>query len=82
MFELPAKPTALGKLLAKACGADTDVSGTALRKRARRWKVKHSIGRQFVMHNALRATPKIIPFLSTVPFTTWLEDMASKEQAD
>ena len=81
MFQLP-KPTELGKFLAKASGADAEASGTALRKRAARWIAKHSIGGQFIMHNALHATPKIIPFLSTVPFTTWLEDITSKKKTD
>ncbi len=73
IFELPTKPTALGRLLAAASGAHTDVSGTALRRRAARWITKHSLGENFVLHNALRATPKLTPMLNSVPFTVWLE---------
>ena len=82
MFELPAKATVLGRLLAKAAGADVDVSGTALRRRAARWIAKYSVDGKFVMHNALRATPKLIPMLNSVPFTVWLETVMSTVPAD
>ncbi len=82
MFEVPAKPTALGRLLAKAAGADVDVSGTALRRRAARWMAKHSVDGKFVMHNALRATPKLVPMLNSMPFSVWLEQITASVPAD
>ena len=82
MFELPPQPTALGRLLATASGADTDVSGTALRRRAARWMAKHSVDGKFVMHNALRATPKLVPMLNSVPFSVWIEHVMAPVPAD
>ena len=82
MFELPPKPTALGRLLATASGADVDVSGTALRRRAARWMAKHSVDGKFVMHNALRATPKLVPMLNSAPFSVWLEHVMAPVPAD
>ena len=82
MFELPPKTTALGRLLATASGADAAVSGTALRRRAARWRAKHSVDGMFVMHNALRATPKLVPMLNSVPFSVWLEHVTASAPAD
>lgn len=72
LYQLP-KPTALGRLLAETCGADSNVSGSALRKRAARWKEQYSIENKFIMHNALLANPNLVHRLKTVPFSEWLE---------
>ena len=72
LYELP-KPTALGRLLAKLNHADTEVSGTALRNRAARWKAKYTLDGKFVMHNAVRGTPGIQRHLATVSFVQWLK---------
>lgn len=72
LYPIP-KPTELGRLLAKIAGADTAVSGTALRKRSARWIQKHSIDEIFLMHNALLSTPKLTTYLREVPFSDWLE---------
>jgi hypothetical protein len=61
----------LGRILADACGDDANVSGTALRKRAARWKERHSIKENFVMHNALRAMPELKQIFETVLFSEW-----------
>ena len=77
MYQLPSQRTELGMLLAKASGADTDVSGTALRKRAARWIAKHSVDGNFVMHSALRRTPHVARFLRSIRFSQWLEAITS-----
>jgi hypothetical protein len=83
IYRLP-KPTNLGRLLAKASGADTNVSGSALRKRAASWITRHSHEySKFIMHNALRDIPDIARRrLETVPFLGWLNAMLSAEHAD
>jgi hypothetical protein len=79
-YQIP-KPTPLGVLLAKACGVDHRVSGSALRKRAAQWRMKHSIDKNFVMHNALRDTSavgqKLAKKFETISFAAWLEMVLS-----
>lgn len=77
MYQLPSQRKELGMLLARVSGADTDVSGTALRKRAKRWIDKHSVDGNFVMHNALRTTPHVARFLRSIRFSQWLETITS-----
>lgn len=74
IYSLPTL-TELGRLLAKIAGANTDVSKTALRKRANRWKAVHCNDVQFILHNALLATSKLTRHgnLATEPFSTWLK---------
>lgn len=72
MYQLPRK-TDLGRLLAAAGGADTAVSGSALRKRAERWQERHSIKGKFVLHNALLECPELKRRLPEVPFWDWLQ---------
>lgn len=55
-YVLPSK-TELGRLLAACCGGRMDSSDTAYLKRANRWLAAHSLDGQFIMHNALKATP-------------------------
>ena len=78
-YKIPTNKTQLGRLLARAFGADPNVSGSALRKRALRWVKKHSIvdGRSevFVMHNALRATPNLEKLLPQISFKDWLDEV-------
>ena len=80
-YKLPQNKTELGRLLAKACNSDPNVSGSALRKRSTRWINKHSIfdghGDVFVMHNALRATPNLEKLLQRISFTEWLGEVMS-----
>lgn len=77
-YALP-KATALGRILAKVAGADPNVSGSALRKRAAQWKEANSIDGKFVMHNALRETPQLTQHFETVPFTAWLAALVATE---
>jgi len=72
MYYLPRR-TDLGRLLAAASGADTVVSGTALRKRAVRWQERHTIKSKFVLHNALLECPELKRRLPEVPFWDWLQ---------
>ena len=58
-YALPRSKTELGRLLAACCGGRADASDTAYLKRANRWIDKHSIDGRFIMHNALKATPKL-----------------------
>ncbi len=80
-YKIPKNKTQLGRLLARACGASVDVTGSALRKRAIRWIKKHSIvdGRcdVFVMHNALRDTSNLEKLLPQISFTDWLNEAMS-----
>lgn len=76
LYQLP-KPTPLGQLLANACGADSGVSGSALRKRAAQWRNKYSLCENFVMHNAIRETPGVEKKLKTIAFSAWLEEVIS-----
>lgn len=62
-YVLPSK-TELGRLLAACCGGRADASDTAYLKRANRWLAKHSLDGQFVLHNALKATPKLARYLA------------------
>jgi hypothetical protein len=62
-YVLPSK-TELGRLLAACSGGSADVSDTAYLKRANRWLDKHSIDGQFIMHNALKATPRLERYLA------------------
>lgn len=71
LYHLP-KPTTLGRFLAKGCSAEINVSGSALRKRAARWQFDNSIKEKFIMHNALKSTPKLARKLTTEPFWEWL----------
>jgi hypothetical protein len=81
LYQLP-KPTTLGRLLAKVNGADADVSGSALRKRARRWHAQHSKEDKFVMHNALLATPELARSLKKRHFLDWLTATGSTARTD
>ena len=63
LYKLPSK-TDLGRLLAKLDGGSPDVSSVAHLKRANRWLDAHRIDGQFVLHNALKTTPKIARHLS------------------
>ena len=72
MYKLPCL-TDLGRLLATASGAGTNVSGTALRKRATRWKNRHNINGKFVMHNALKEFSTLAEKLKKIPFWDWLQ---------
>lgn len=74
LFRLP-KPTTLGRILASAAGDDPDVSGSALRKRAARWKVKYTLGSDqkiFAMHSALRDTESVRKHFDRVAFSEWV----------
>lgn len=71
MYQL-ARPTALGRLLARASGSAPDVSGIALRKRAARWTARNSILGKFVMHNALLEMSVPARRLHKIPFSEWL----------
>ncbi len=74
LYELP-KPTALGRLLAKVYGTETNVSGSALRMRTARWIKNHTTEGKFVMHNALLTDPEIAKDLNKVPFLEWVKMM-------
>lgn len=78
-FSVPTQPTKLGRMLAMANGTSTEVSGSALRKRANRWMERHSIshGRSmnFVLHNALLASPKLAQKLTQLTFREWLDEV-------
>ncbi|QXW18907.1 hypothetical protein KXJ72_02835 [Comamonas aquatica] len=63
-YALPPSKTELGRLLAACCGGRADASDTAYLKRANRWLDKHSIDGQFIMHNALKATPRLERYLA------------------
>lgn len=79
MHLLP-KPTELGRLLAKVCGDDPNVSGSALRKRAARWKEKYTIDGNFIMHNACMPNAldddkkNLVRHLKSVTFSEWLKE--------
>ncbi len=75
MYQLP-KPTQLGRILAQVAGADSDVSGTALRKRAARWKSAHNIDGHFIMHNALLGMPELVKRFSYTSISDWLESLS------
>ena len=76
IYKLP-KLTELGRLLAHIGKSNTDVSTTALRKRANKWKSKHSIKESFVMHNALKNTQELIKHLDKEPFSAWLKKVTN-----
>ena len=79
-YALPTSKTKLGRLLAACCGGRADASDTAYLKRANRWIDKHSIDAKFIMHNALKATPKLERYLAR---TDWNGLMKSiKKQAE
>ena len=63
-YALPRSKTELGRLLAACCGGRVDASDTAYLKRANRWIDKYSIDAKFIMHNALKATPKLERYLA------------------
>lgn len=77
LYSVPSQPTKLGRMLALLDGASTEVSGTALRKRAIRWMERHSISHEqsmnFVLHNALLASPKLAQKLTQLTFREWLD---------
>lgn len=80
LYALPQSKTELGRLLAACCGGRADASDTAYLKRANRWIDKHSIDAKFIMHNALKATPKLERYLAR---TDWNGLMKSiKKQAE
>lgn len=74
LFALPG-PTDLGRILADCADADSDVSGTALRSRATRWRDAASVDGVFVLHNALRHTPNVARRLKRVDWDTWWREM-------
>lgn len=76
LYELP-KKTQLGRVLAELRGDCTNVSSTALRKRATRWIERFTIGGSFVMHNAVRDKPDIKSHLTEKTFAEWLETTVS-----
>lgn len=71
-YVLPSK-TELGRLLAACCGGRMDASDTAYLKRANRWLEKHSLDGQFIMHNALKATPELERRLAQADWSSLLE---------
>lgn len=75
LYKLPSK-TDLGRLLAKLDGGSPDVSSVAHLKRANRWLDAHRIDGQFVLHNALKTTPKIVHHISR---NDWLKLVLSCE---
>ena len=79
IYQLP-NLTNLGRLLGKINGSNSDISSTALRKRATKWMndFRNDDG-DFVMHNALLATPKLVSQLNVLPFNEWLDAMVSVE---
>lgn len=58
LFDMPRK-TDLGRLLAACQGGRSDATDTAYRKRATRWIETYSQDGEFVLHNALKAVPKL-----------------------
>lgn len=79
IYQLP-NPTDLGRLLGKSFGLNNNISGTALRKRATKWMNDfRNDDDDFVMHNALLATPKLVSQLNVLPFNEWLDAMVSVE---
>lgn len=82
LYSVPTQPTKLGRMLALADGASTEVSGTALRKRANRWMERHSISHErsmnFVLHNALLASPKLAQKLTQLTFREWLDEALNR----
>ena len=76
LYDLP-KKTQLGRVLAELRGDHTDVSGTALRKRAGRWIERSMIGGNFVMHNAIRDKHGIKMHLTEKTFAEWLKTTVS-----
>ena len=81
LYQLPKNNTELGRHLASASGDDPNVSGSALRKRASRWRERHTIvdgvREVFVMHNALINTPNLKKTLHKISFAEWLEEAMS-----
>lgn len=77
IYQLP-NLTDLGRLLVKLSGSNKHISSTALRKKARKWMndFRNDDG-DFVMHNALLATPKLAEQLNTLTFNEWLDAMVS-----
>jgi hypothetical protein len=78
LYALPRK-TDLGRLLNSASDGNTDVSGTALRKRADRWRQQHTTptGKgqgQFVLYNALRGTQRRSWERHRTTFKQWLKN--------
>lgn len=71
MYQLP-KLAQLGRLLAADQGRSTDVSDTALRKRAHVWIERYSNQGAFVLHNALRDYQQLKRHLIKVKFSEWL----------
>lgn len=79
IYQLPSL-TELGQLIGKINSINNDISSTALRKRANKWKDKfRNDDGDFVMHNALLETPKLIRYLKIIPFTEWLNAMLNLE---
>lgn len=74
----PLRPTCWGRLLAKIGGTDATVSGSALRKRAKKWQAEHSISGKFVLHNALLKAAKLTRLLKTMTFEQWVKDLSER----
>lgn len=74
VFVLPSK-TKLGRLLAACCGGRADATDTAYLKRANRWLAEHSLDGQFIMHNALKATPVLARYLVKTDWSGLLESI-------
>lgn len=81
-YRIPTQPTKLGRILALAAGASSEVSGTALRARAKRWlarnSIKHGKSANFVLQNALLASPKVAQKLTRITFREWLDEELSQ----
>ena len=74
LYMLPSK-TELGRLLAACYGGRSDVSDTAYLKRANRWLAEHSLDGQFIMHNALKETPKLERHLAQMDWNGLMESI-------
>lgn len=70
-----------GQVLAMICGAKTDVSDAALRKRTARWFDQYSIGSALgpilIMHNAMLQTAELERHLLQFTFSEWLDSLVS-----
>lgn len=72
LLSLPKGSGELGRLLSTSRQQQTEISDRALRARAQRWKARHCIGEQFVMHNALLGNPTLAKRLIPTATGVWL----------